>query len=458
MKRKFLSLDWFLEMLHLKKKEEKIAEEKINNVNEKPYSVIKMVNNVITVVLRDGTVLTRVNATDADFDACTAAETIIEVRDIMEGKEVPKPMKKEEEEYKPTKEEVASVIKGYAVLQTIPEFTIEGKAVYWGVVRRSLPQQLLEAICRLVENQGTPLTMEELKDYEPYQSLKKFWMKCCLNPNAQSAEDLYTFLSNHKFKIDRHGNFYAYRRVVSKSTANKPLAEFVSNTYIKIKAVWKKSPKNFRIVTIPNSDEYKLVDNKFNVTDTEYVCLGDLEFLYKDLPKMTQMTYTSAHTGKEDYRIGEVISMPRHEGDDNNSVSCSKGFHAASKKYDYSGFGDTPILMIINPFDVLSVPRGEVGKLRTCRWFFACVLSEEEKYILDEEAFDVTDLGDTFEEKCMENLSEHIHTICAEEVKRHTFHLPKWEEGEVKRIINSLEEMTAVVKSRVSKFDSDAKG
>ena len=36
-------------------------------------------------------------------------------------------------------------------------------------------------------------------------------------------------------------------------------------------------------------------------------------------------SYTSAHTGREDYKIGEVISMPRQNGDDNNQVSCSKG-------------------------------------------------------------------------------------------------------------------------------------
>ena len=70
---------------------------------------------------------------------------------------------------------------------------------------------------------------------------------------------------------------------------------------------------------------------------------------------MQENRYTSAHTGEEDYRVGNVISMPRNEGDDNNSVSCSMGFHAASKEYDYSGFGDQDILVIINPIDVLAV-------------------------------------------------------------------------------------------------------
>jgi len=449
MKRKFLSLEWFLEKLHLKKVEEKVAEEKITNKEQRPFSVIRMVNNTITVVLNDGSILTKPNATDLDFDLCIAATTVAELKEAMAGKEAPK--KKEEPDFKEklTAEDVKSIVTGYDLIKSHPEFTVIGNNVYWGEAKRTVPQQLLEAVCRIVENQGTPLTIEETLTNVNYLSLKKFWMKCCLNPNAQSAEDLYTFLSHHKFKIDRHGNFYAYRKVVSrKNSLNKDLNEFISNTYIKVRAVWKKSPKNYMVVF--SGGEYGFLP-KDKVRDGD-VAIGSLDELYINLPNTTEMSYTSAHTGLEDYRIGEVISMPRNEGDDNNSVSCSRGFHAASKAYDYSGFGDTFILMIINPFDVLSVPRGEVGKLRTCRWFFACVLDEKERYILDETSFDVTDLGDIFEEKCMTNLSEHIELSVAQEVKRHTFHIPKWEEGEVIRIISTMEEMTSILKNRVSKF------
>jgi hypothetical protein len=130
-------------------------------------------------------------------------------------------------------------------------------------------------------------------------------------------------------------------------------------------------------------------------------------------------------------------------------MSCSKGFHAASKAYDYSGFGDTPILVIINPMDVLAVPLGEVGKLRTCRWFFATTLPEDEKYILDDEDFDVADLGDVFEEKCLDNLEAYVKNSFAEEVKRHTFTLSNISSVEVSKITKSLQEMKDVISSRV---------
>lgn len=454
MKIKFLSLEWFLDKLNLEKKK-RPEEELTKDVGEvKLYVAIKLVNSSLSVVLTDGSILSKPNATENDYNDCLAATTVEEIKKIIsDTKHVSNPKVEREPEEIVTEKDVKTISNGFDALKGLKDFNIDGNVVYWGEIKRSLPQQLIVALCKLVDNEGHPLEQVDLDIHEGYLSLKKFWLKCCLNPNAQSAEDLYTFLANHKFKIDRHGNFYAYRRVRTKAdNTNKALAEFVSNTYTKVKAVWKKNPKNFRIVTIPDSGEYLMKDSKFNVTDTEYVCLGDLYFLYHELPTLTNSSYTSAHTGLEDYRIGEVISMPRDQGDDNNNVSCSTGFHAASKKYDYSGFGDTPILMIINPMDVLSVPKGEVGKLRTCRWFFACVLDEKEKFILDEEGFDVTDLGDLFEEKIQQTLSKDIKQGFAEEVKRHKFYVPTINETDIKIIVKNLEDMQKEIKSRIKKL------
>jgi hypothetical protein len=80
-----------------------------------------------------------------------------------------------------------------------------------------------------------------------YEALKKFWLKCCLNPNPQSREDLFIFLKKHQFKIDRHGNFYAYRRVVSKNQKNKDLVEFIASTWTYISGISKKNPNKFNV-------------------------------------------------------------------------------------------------------------------------------------------------------------------------------------------------------------------
>ena len=451
------SLKWFrsnnqekLEKLELEKKEKEL--ELLNlqlKEGKKLYKMLSLVNNNLTIVLQDGSIISKSNATENDVQEIKLATTESEILRIV--KDVNIQQEKVTEQL--TREDVEMYSEGFELFKYLDDFYTEGNTVYLSGTNRSLPDLLvkkfIEIITRVDKVFSEESLQEKLNKDEEYLSHKKFFMWCCLNPNAQSAEDLYGFLEKHNMKIDRHGNFYAYRRVKTVGNDNKELVDFISNTYNKIKAVWKKSPKKFKVVTVPDSKKYELKQSDFNVEDTEYVCLGDLEYLYLNLPNMQENRYTSAHTGQEDYRVGNVISMPRNEGDDNNSVSCSMGFHAASKEYDYSGFGDQDILVIINPMDVLAVPKGEIGKLRTCRWFFAMTLEKDERYILDEEDFNVLELGDIYNEKCFEDIEEHVKNGFTQEVKRHTFTLPTLSSKELSTIINSLEEISNVINNRV---------
>jgi len=407
----------------------------------KPYKKVKLVNDVLTIILNDGSVISKCNSTYDDFMKVRNAISENEVLNVISSPEGRMELDRMIEETA----KVEKIRSNIDLLVESGEFEFRNDALYMTGVDRSIPELLVEEFSNIFNyNQYDSVLVTTA-----YQSLKKFWLKCCLNPSAQSAEDLYTFLSNHQFKIDKHGNFYAYRRVVNKNNAaNGTLVNFISNAYNKVKAVWKKSPKNFAVYKDEgiNDPGYKITGSL--IDESEYI--GNLDDLYKDLPNMEENSYTDAHTHSFDYRVGQVASMPRHEGDDNNQVSCSKGFHSASKAYDYSGFGDTPILMIINPMDVLAVPLNEVGKLRVCRWFFATTLPEDEKYILDDDEFDVTDLGDEFEEICMRDLTNHVQTSFAEEVQRHTFGIPQLSAGALSSIVHTLEEMQEIISKRVS--------
>jgi hypothetical protein len=456
---KFLKLNWFkseakkeLEKLQVEEQQLKIEilkedlklfqkEPEKETVSEKPYQKVKLVNNVLTVVLKDGNVLSKPGATLNDFRKIREVVVESQIFDVIAIPEVILEQKKQEEENR----KVEKLLDGINNLQKHEDFEVKNGSVYMKGINRTMPKLLVERFSTLVDN----------TDSVDYESLKKFWMKCCLNPNARSAEDLYEFLQHHQFKIDRHGNFYAYRRVVSQNNINKELIDFVSNTYTKVKAVWKKKPSNFNVYSHLGDFKIREVEKFIESYNPYWEYKGNLEQLYLDLPNMQQNHYTSAHTGKEDYRVGEVISMPRFNGDDDNSVSCSKGYHAASKAYDYSGFGDTPILVIINPMDVLAVPLREVGKLRTCRWFFAAVLDNEEKYILDDEDFDVTDLGDTFEERTSGDLEEYVKNGFAEEVLRHTFDLSPINHKEVTKIVKSLDDMRKAISSRIVEVEDN---
>ena len=76
-------------------------------------------------------------------------------------------------------------------------------------------------------------------------------------------------------------------------------------------------------------------------------------------------------------------------------------------------------------------------------------LEKDERYILDEEDFNVLELGDIYNEKCFEDIEEHVKNGFTQEVKRHTFTLPTLSSKELSLIINSLEEMSNVINNRV---------
>jgi len=428
------------------KQEEKTAPEKV-------YKKIKMVDGLLTVVLHDGEILNKTNATVEDYHKAREVKSERELINMCYSPEGLEEKKKEEEQIAENKK----IISGIEKLKRLSDFEFKEDSLYLksanGVINRSIPELLVKRFIEIVqkydfEEDVNSIKSEDLQNDVEYQSLKKFWLKCCLNPNARSAEDLYKFLKFHNMKIDRHGNFYTYRRVDKKEGTNKELVDFISNAYNKVKAVWKKNAANFWV--------HKTEEGfTFSTTGSRPDTIGNLKELYENLPNMSENGYTSRHTGKEDYKVGEVIAMPRYEGDDDNTINCSKGYHQASKAYDYSSFGDTPILAIVNPIDVLAVPLNEVGKLRVCRWFFAMTLPVEEQYILDDEDFDVTDLGDIFEEKCSIDLQNYVQNSIAEEVKRHTFTIPQVSASEIKTIVNSLEDMKKSISNRIVEMEDE---
>lgn len=418
-------------------------------ITEKPYKKVLLVGSTLTVIVDDETVLTKTNATKEDYQKISEATSREQVESLM----IPQEVIEERKELAKEIEKVTKIREGFELLEQSGYFEIKDDSVYFKGINRSLPELLVNKFAELIKQHQSFFNdfTDSLNSNINFQSLVRFWKKCCLNPNAQSAEDLYGFLSKHQFKIDRWGNFYCYRRVKSKSK-NQELINFISNCYVKVKGTWKKKCSDFVIM---NTDEgYKLLSQSSYDKIEDYgqdILVGNLDELYKNLATLEENTYTSAHTGKENYKVGTIISMPRNEGSDDNTINCGLGFHGASRAYNYESFGDTDILMIVNPMSVLAVPQNEIGKLRTCTWFFACTLSYEERYILDDEQFDVTDLGDKFEELMLEEFEEKVKLGFTEETQRHSYQLPNISSQEIKTIVADLSSIKNELKNRVVK-------
>ena len=212
-------LSWFKKFLNTFKSEEEILQEaKQETPIVRPYINIKMVNNVLTVLLNDGDILIKKDATNDDYEAVKNSTSRYAIEILMGSNN-----RIETDDYVKLKEQsVVKILNNLDTLSDVKDFIVEENSLYLkgnkgDKIERSVPRLLadkfVDVVSKFKNDDGS--INDSIYDDVEYQSLKKFWMKCCLSPNAKSAEDLYEFLNKHQFKIDRHGNFYAYRRVVS---------------------------------------------------------------------------------------------------------------------------------------------------------------------------------------------------------------------------------------------------
>lgn len=85
--------------------------------------------------------------------------------------------------------------------------------------------------------------------------------------------------------------------------------------------------------------------------------------------KRIKTDYTDVHSGKIYNRVGDEVSMPRQQVDDNPNNTCSHGLHVCS--FDYLAYfsGERLIVVKVQPRDVVSIPIDyNHTKMRVCRY------------------------------------------------------------------------------------------
>lgn len=274
-------------------------------------------------------------------------------------------------------------------------FEHKNEAYYRKGVEVSLPETIINAY---------------LDSKNDFKSIDNFWLWLCLNPNEESRQDLITFIKHHGMHITKEGLVLGYRRVISKQNSNKAYIDFISNEFLKVRTKWKKNPLDFTVYEVEYAED-----------DTQYVIfhnsksfdgkkIGNLKELYLDL-ESEEIQFTDAHTKSYDYKIGVENRMDRSKGNQSNLVSCSTGFHCSSKHYDYSGFGDTPVLVVFNPMDVLASPKGEIGKLRVCAFTILATLKQDEDgKLLENENVDYSNLLSEVSHSHLEKLDSLLNS------------------------------------------------
>ena len=483
------TLEWFKskkgkKLAKLLIEEQVMINELIKKEVEKPYKKLKLVNDVLTVVLNNGDVISKPSSSVHDFQEVANAKSEAEVINLFGSTKFYKEREKEILET----EKAKTIRDNFHLLEQLSDFEVSESSVKLRGINRTMPQLLVEKFVEVVSRQ-LPEPDEDLQtvcnEDAEYVALKRFFMWCCLNPRAEVADKLYDFLMANSFRITRQGFFVALRNVVTIHGSNE-LVKFVSETYTKIKAVWKKSPNDYHIIMFdeggytmihkdqllttvaekcPDCDGTGSVwdeeydgwetcwncDDNGEVTSTEknYVGtdLGILTDLYLDLPNRAENRFTDDWTKTFDIRIGKVVSMPMEECNWSTQDCAASGLHFTSDEINYVECGDQSVLMLINPMKVVGI--GE--KKGRCYEYLpiSTVSRDEATKILHDLDFDTIDLDEFYVENELESLAEKAQKSFSVESKKHEFNLPSISSSEIGNIVNSLNRMKDELGSRV---------
>lgn len=364
-------------------------------ISTKPYKNIFYSNGNLTVVFKDGTMISKSDVNQDIFVSIRDSDSQNHIENLLVQKIV-EPVTAPKQEFE-TKEERDLVSDNLEVFSGNPDFEVKGKDVFLKGVNLAMPASVIASFIELLEKRDAQKETAQTKgEYFPgawqsldeqLEALKMFWLKLALNTLPQSREDLLTFVRRNDVRITGNGNLVLYRRIVSKDGADQKLVTFVSQEYYRIKKSGLDT-RNFAIAK--NVDDYELVDlEKYDGTGN--VPFVNLQVAYLELPTYESNTFTAWHDPKVDIKIGGIYKIPEKGINLNNGLCAAGGLHAAAVDYNYSGFGDLPVVVLVNPSKAITVPINETGKLRTTEMFIACVNDKEHGKHFDESALGVFD-------------------------------------------------------------------
>ena len=501
---KFLSMQWFKSKIEfavekvIATKIESLMEQEDNDVpgsdfdvdKRVPYLNVKLVNDVLTVVMKDGSIITKPGATENDFIKAKEAMTENDIYVIVATPEVVSEKNQRDAEVA----KLRALQKGISQLSGLSQFKVDGNTVYLKGINRSLPQLLVEKFIEIVYpyTNNPSLSQEEIEycinEDDNFLAHKRFFLWCCLNPRAEVADSLYDFLAQNGMKITKQGFFIALRNIVVKH-GSAELVDFISNAYNKVKAVWKKSPNDYTVFL--ENGEYKLIHNndlhKLEIVECDgcggdgeywdddensYVTCGECEGegqyerevyvdhgemiggltdLYLDLPNRHENRYTDNWTKTFDIRIGQVVSMPIDECNWSTQDCATAGLHFAGHTAPYVLCGDTTVFTLHNPMKVVGIGT-EKGRCYEYLPFMTTNVHEADE-IMNSRDFDFLQLDEEYAINELQSLEEKVKAGFVAEAKKYDFNLPHISASEIKNIVASLEDMKHEIANRVNFID-----
>jgi hypothetical protein len=227
------------------------------------------------------------------------------------------------------------------LLETSDKFELKEGSIYIKGLPFSLPQFLVE---QLLDTSGL---------YYNEESIRNFWKWSSLIKDAKSRDSLFQYIYNNRLKILPNGFFLATRRV---KTNWSELDKFVYTQYRERRRLHRST----NVVIWKVDGEYKISNE---IIEGEFI--GNLYSMYKSLPpRFKSVTLSSVTRQPLYFDFGVTTSENPEDVDWNPDQQCGAGIHVHNGAYNDSGYGDTRVLCLINPADVVACPLNDNSKMR----------------------------------------------------------------------------------------------
>ena len=171
-------LDWFKLKIKKQSIKNELLQKKLES-SEKPYLKLKLVNDVITVVLKNGEVLSKTSADVIDFNRIKEATTESDIlKCFMASHNISdaKTLKDVENQ-----RSLDVIFNSYDILKRIKQFEVSENSVSFKDIDRTIPQMLVTKFANVVkpwENLSDKELNENCKADVEFNSLKRFFMWC----------------------------------------------------------------------------------------------------------------------------------------------------------------------------------------------------------------------------------------------------------------------------------------
>lgn len=333
------------------------------------------------------------------------------------------------------------------ILRNNKDFEIQGDKVYLDGIKIAIPDNILAEFISNREERSLcdSSLIEEADEFDDmYNRLIFFWAKLANSP-VKDRDNVMTFLRDNDVRISKYGNIIAYRRVVSLPNKNKKrdinLQKFVEESLNKVKR-WKKSAENYVVYKSEDFEGYKITTestvSKYHFQSRNHSIIGKLSDIKNfEIEVEGKQLYTSSHNqGKYVFPIPSLYKLVDEEPNPNVRSCASNGLHNAAVSYNYSGFGDIPVVTLVNPAKAIAVPINETGKFRTSEMYIACINPNKHGVHIDESLIEEADR--IYNDMTVEQLKEAFASKSLETLSIDDEHVPETSLKDVQNIVQIL--------------------